>query len=798
MARLEGVLRGAGLILLAMTLVVSSWLSPGISRPFPGLTVALGGVLAVLAALCSLSSRRLGTARSIVGWATALLAWVWLTTLFSIEKHHSLQSASAMTGAVAVLLLLIATIASHTAWRLVAHAYVLNAVLLCIYGFLTNPDFPRAPLLATFSNADSFSIVPITANCLCYALLSRCSATARLLLWLESFILTLGVLATHSRAALVATAVAAICFCILISRRPVNLSKRKPRNNPGLVAMVPLFLALSLFAMAGFFASSQRFQVLSASGDQQGITMRRDVAVYSLLNSFRRPLTGSGPGTFALAYQQFRPPSALPAYMFVNVAHDDPVEVLIETGWPGLLLWILLVLFILKRGYRLVRRSTAAGLPAGAMAGVLGIAAFSLLNFVISLPCLLFTLFALLGLTVSNPGEDPDPLPLPHRALLVALLIPAGLWSLWFGLQVARSNHYLRLAEQRKSELLWEEAQSHLEHAIAADPGYDRLYLERARLKLMAASFEGEEDPSVGADLEKALALNPRNQDTLKDYSGYLRSHGELSKAEQVLRQARAFAPYQDWILNDLAAVELLQGNLEEAARISGEMALRDEKNQPALVAVLAGLEQEHPGQGVALVRAWLAVPKQQAMAVGTSEKLVRRWLPKQAALAAPFADLLNEINPKEVRYKFLQAECARGQGDNERARRIYTDILAGKPDRHSTSKASLQLAEMDIKEGQRKAAIERLKAALERDPGDTEVVLLLSEIYLEEEQMAPAKALLRDALRSDPHQAQILARLSRIFYEEDVHELARDYAREALREDPNNKEALKYLRLSQ
>ena len=59
---------------------------------------------------------------------------------------------------------------------------------------------------------------------------------------------------------------------------------------------------------------------------------------------------GSGLGTFVPVYQMFEKPSdVFPAY--ANHAHNDALEVWLETGVVGLILMGVFVLWILRRGY---------------------------------------------------------------------------------------------------------------------------------------------------------------------------------------------------------------------------------------------------------------------------------------------------------------------------------------------------------------------------------------------------------------------------------------------------------------
>ncbi len=88
-----------------------------------------------------------------------------------------------------------------------------------------------------------------------------------------------------------------------------------------------------------------------------------------------RPVTGFGPGTFQFQYLPYQHPEEMTRislqapvekrgpdnYGRGGGAHSEYLQALAETGWPGLVLWLLLVCFSLWRGVRLYLRTDEIG-----------------------------------------------------------------------------------------------------------------------------------------------------------------------------------------------------------------------------------------------------------------------------------------------------------------------------------------------------------------------------------------------------------------------------------------------------
>ncbi|MBU1155291.1 MAG: O-antigen ligase family protein [Proteobacteria bacterium] len=92
-----------------------------------------------------------------------------------------------------------------------------------------------------------------------------------------------------------------------------------------------------------------RFQIIMRQDPQQNIRLKLFKDVAAMGNQL--PLTGSGLGTFAVAYPSFK---TLDRQGLFNHAHNDYLEFFAEMGWPGLLMFLGFSGWVLWRGSRVI------------------------------------------------------------------------------------------------------------------------------------------------------------------------------------------------------------------------------------------------------------------------------------------------------------------------------------------------------------------------------------------------------------------------------------------------------------
>ena len=174
--------------------------------------------------------------------------------------------------------------------------------------------------------------------------------------------------------------------------------RRSPRVALGSMAVCVLVLALLIFLGEGG-------RILGRLGDLSP-GMRLDITKDSLRMFFKRPVWGWGLGTFPTVYPSYR---SFYTNLFVNEAHNDYAQLLVETGLLGfgLMLWFLVRLY--RYGLPTSRRwefQWHGAVSLAALLGCTGILFHSFVDFNLQIPANATLFYVLCGLAVSRPFAE--------------------------------------------------------------------------------------------------------------------------------------------------------------------------------------------------------------------------------------------------------------------------------------------------------------------------------------------------------------------------------------------------------
>ncbi len=171
--------------------------------------------------------------------------------------------------------------------------------------------------------------------------------------------------------------------------------RRSPRIALGSVAVCVFILALLIFVGKGQ-------EVLGRLGDLSPGT-RLEMTKDSLKMFSRRPVFGWGLGTFPTVYPSYR---SFYTNLFVNEAHNDYAQLLVETGLLGfgLMLWFLVRLYRygLPTSHRWEFQWDRA-VSLAAVLGCTGILLHSFVDFNLQIPANATLFYVLCGLAASRP-----------------------------------------------------------------------------------------------------------------------------------------------------------------------------------------------------------------------------------------------------------------------------------------------------------------------------------------------------------------------------------------------------------
>lgn len=171
---------------------------------------------------------------------------------------------------------------------------------------------------------------------------------------------------------------------------------------PKAAALLPLGLIL---VAALLVYSSPRLSGLGVTSFEEGETTRRGIAAKSVTILQDNALTGTGLGSFEEVYPLYEDPETVGA-SFINHAHNDWLEWVVELGLPGLILLGVFLVWGMWNASRLMFTSDSyrgKRLSQAALIGLLVPVLHSLVDYPLRTPFYAAVFAILLGLAVTRP-----------------------------------------------------------------------------------------------------------------------------------------------------------------------------------------------------------------------------------------------------------------------------------------------------------------------------------------------------------------------------------------------------------
>lgn len=368
-------------------------------------------------------------------------------------------------------------------------------------------------------------------------------------LWLLGVALGVILLLTFSRGGWIG---AAVGLGVLGVFRLINIPSRWQR----LPLPVTIGLAIAAGAVLVIGVVTVSVQSVRVGGDQERVEMWRGAAAMTQDD----PLSGVGPGQFGRAYRSYR--DLVGVQDKLVSAHNLYLNVMAETGLPGLLVGIWFVIAFLRGWWR---RWQAAESPAerlrlaACLAGLVTLAFHSLVDvFTITPIALLAALLAAYSL-VGYRSRLAGPIP-PDRPVtgLVALLIVVG-YGVWFiPMDMAQARFQ---ASQRGGEEALAEAQT----AAALDPALDLYELQQAYLLGEQAGDDPDALNAAADAYDHALALEPTWDTGWLNRAALAERQDEIETALAALEQAASMTPFNTAWLHWARIAEAHEVRPEEA-----------------------------------------------------------------------------------------------------------------------------------------------------------------------------------------------------------------------------------------
>ncbi len=353
------------------------------------------------------------------------------------------------------------------------------------------------------------------------------------------------------------------------------------------------------------------------------------------------PWYGMGIGTFGLAWPPYRHPQDGSAGYF---AHNDYLQIWIETGWPGLLLLLAVLVAVLWALVKVLRHPAAPGAvkveAMGLCAGLLAVAVHSFFNFNLYISPTLLVAGLVLGrfnqLAAQATGAPIITLQparwlwqLGYRTIItLVVLFPLsyftaqGISSFYYGSAIEQAGkgqleaayrslstaawlsplsdgifathadlvlHMLNEtvnATERDKKILYDYAMELLAKAEHLNPLRPNIHLTRGQLYQRVPAFAGADwSAKAEAQYRRAIALDPLYYHARVQYAGLLLHQNRLPEAKQMLDAGMSYI-YQE--SGELLAYYDLTHRVMESSGDTRQAKLVNERRQAMLDAYRA------------------------------------------------------------------------------------------------------------------------------------------------------------------------------------------------------------------
>ncbi|MEF8982900.1 O-antigen ligase family protein [Thiohalorhabdus sp.] len=589
----------AGPALLAVAFAVSLFFN-GKHIPFLAMDV---GLLVAFAALALGPGIRNGwqvprsapAAFLVAFWAFLGASLAWSTVVFTSSLYYWWLAALPLTffglllaprpviwvrwGALGLGILLLGL----AVWALVQFF-----VLTGTYGFRA-----KHPLLNPNNLAGLFNLALVPCLAVYFAIRER---RAAILALAGALLLFAGLVATQSRGGYLALGVA-LGVMLWVGRGLPGMNRR--RVGAALIGALAIFILMNTWSGGGV---GRRIETLGAMGAQSSFQTRLVIWDSTLDMALERPLTGYGLGTFFLYYPRFRQPADGSGGYY---AHMDPLQLWVEIGIGGPVLFYLFLLAVLVRTSAAVRELDPADRERlaviGPFGGMLTVAVHTHITFHLYILPILIGLGVVLAawhLATERALDKPRRrIALPEKANprvwqgilggLVALVV------LHMG-AAAASDRFIKWGKEAIGKGNVATALDYFHYARALTPKSDTPYALGAeiRQRALAGAAQGLSAEERGALyreghwlLDKAQARNPA-----RARFAHLRARLFLVAPDRPLasRLAAAERAWQNALAKDprLLTARLSLANLYR----------RQDRRERALKTLEAGLKWPHPG----------------------------------------------------------------------------------------------------------------------------------------------------------------------------------------------------------
>ncbi len=317
--------------------------------------------------------------------------------------------------------------------------------------------------------------------------------------------------------------------------------------------------------------------------------------------------------------------------------------------------------------------------------------------------------------------------------------------------------------------------------AIAKHPDDAELLTVRAAARLQQKDVSGAQ-----TDAERAVQLQPTNEDAVAVLAGLYSSIGASDKARTLLEQSIKLIPQTVDLRLALAQIYVSENN-----RAASEALLID----------LVRLKPEEKAHRIRLAQFYARTDQQDA-AEQTLRQAVRD-LPAEDDLKLTLVDFLMERRSPEAAERELKAMIAADAKDNElkfalakfyethrepeKAEVIYQGVIDSEKLDAAGLSARDRLALLHVQRNDVPGALKLIDEVLAKSPRDDDALLLRGDISLAKKDPRAAIADLRAVLRDQPNAVGVLRTLARAHLANGEPAIAEETLRSAVEANPKD-----------
>ena len=296
--------------------------------------------------------------------------------------------------------------------RRVILAVILSGFLCALFGLIRRFTVPVSGF-STFTNRNHFAaymemIIPLGIT---FALIEKEKTRKAILIFMTS-VMGLALLLSLSRGGV-------ICFFLSLLLA-LGLLRLKHRLKKGLMAIVSLGFLLSLF-LAAIGAGSITKRLETLQNPLKAMAGRTEVLKDAPKMIADFPVFGTGFGTFIDIFPKYKTFESK-TYRF---AHNEPLQLAVETGILGFLLFFTFLLLYSKDVFSLWlkrRNPFAVYITLACFIGLISVSLHSFIEFMFHVPAvaLLFLIILALMFRVVYIKEEQSALPVPQRVFILS------------------------------------------------------------------------------------------------------------------------------------------------------------------------------------------------------------------------------------------------------------------------------------------------------------------------------------------------------------------------------------------